>query len=399
MSKATTKKRAVRKPSPHHNGNGNGNGSIGSGDKGQRFNIRGYAEIPVEDIEAHPLNPRPTFHLSDDDPGLKALGESLKVDGQHRPAVVYELVGHYDPEVPDQPGKYRLYQGERRWRSARIAEVENLRCFIVDAPKSEAEEWEWLGVEEAFKQDWQPFFVLKYCNNLAEQHSVPVYSSEISAKTGVPMSDLKIAEKLFKLEEPIQFFAAEYEELMYDQLVKGKRKRGTRLSGTGVRSKEFPVNKAAMVYDIFEAMREHTPLLVKKYSDLELQQLIAQKATQGATLEELQKLHGQIKQLGKNPPPGLLTEISELLENDNRTIRGVLKNAGVEESGKLNQFMQRSVKVRKLCASITEVIDNVGNDPDDLRDVQVEALALFRDASELERAVSRRIDELVKERR
>lgn len=395
MGKAVAAKKKKAVPAKQVRSSEVPTGFDSGGGKAPRFNILGYAEIDPENIQRHPKNPRPAFHLSDDDPGLKALGDSIKVDGQHRPAVVYELVGHYEDE--DQPGVYRLYQGERRWRACKIAGVEKLRCFVVATPKNLAEEMDWLGVEEAFKQDWQPFFVLKYCHDLAQEHGVPVHSAEISAKTGVSMSDLKIAEKMFKLEPAIQYYAAEYEELMYEQLVKGKRKRGSRLSGAGVRSKEFPVTKAAAVYDIFAALREHCSILVKEYSDLELQQMIAQKATRGATLDDLQKLHGQIRQLGKNPPPGLLTEIDELLKNEDRAIKPFLRNTGVEESGKLNKFMQRSRNTRRIAAELVDVMEQVGSDPDDLEEVRTEALELIRDVSEVERQITNRVLQLRRE--
>lgn len=371
--------------------------SDSAADENHRFKILRYEAIDVDDIEPHPENPRPTFHLKDDDKGLIALGDSIKTEGQHRPAVVYEMVGHY--KEADRPGKYRLYQGERRWRACKIAGVKQLRCLVVTTPDSEASEFEWLGVEEAFKQEWQSFFHLKYCWELAQKLGVSVFNTEISNKTGVPMSDLKIAEKVFKLEPAIQYFAAEYEEMMYAQMTQGRRKRGGRLSGTGIRSKEFPVAKAAAVYDLFEAIRANMPAAINnKYTDLELQQLIAQKATQGATIDDLQKLHGQIRQLGNNPPPGLLAEIAELLSNENHTVKTLIKNTGVAESQKLQQFMTRAPKLRQVAAGIVEVIDQVGNDPDELDEVHREVLKAITDLSTLERHLSNKMMTMLRDR-
>lgn len=366
------------------------------GGEDERYNIIGYAEIPITDIEVHDFNPRPNFMLDVDDPEIVAMGESIAVDGQHNPALVYEKIDNYRGE--DEPGKFRLYQGERRYRACRVAGVETLRCLIAAPPQSEAEEWDWLGSEEAFKRDWGAFFKFQYAVKLADAHNIPVFSQEVSSKTGIPMGDLKTAEKVFSLEPAIQAIVAEYEQLMYDQLVKGERPKGSRLVGSGVRSAEFPVTKAAAVYDLFAALRENTPALVKKYDDLELQRILASKATEkGATLDELQKLHGQIKQLGgANPPPGLLKEISDLLTNDERTIGQTIKNAGVEQAEKLNRFASRSPRLRKLMESMIVDVDQLSNDTEHIDEINNEVLSLIRVASELERALSAKQKSLLK---
>jgi len=359
----------------------------------QQFAIMGYDEISVEDIEFHPKNPRPEFHLGTTNVDLKSLATSMRVNGQHRPAVVYELVNHYDPEVEDQPGKYRLYQGERRLRAARAGGLETLRCSIVSTPKTFAEELEWLGNEESHKQEWSDYFHLRYCFDLAKELGVDVYSVEISSKTGVKMADLEIAKNIFQLKPEIQYFIAEYEQMKYDEMITGKRRSSSRVAGTGIRSQEFSVAKASMVWEIFDSLRKNMPVTVRKYNDSELQRLIAVKATQNTTVTDLKKLLGSIKQVGKNTTAStkLLAEIQELLEDDNRRVRDTIKSAGREEVQLLNEFMQRSPKLIKLATNVVENIDQIGSDPDDLNEVHTELLSLLNNLNTMERALSQRI--------
>jgi len=359
----------------------------------QQFAIMGYDEIPVEDIEFHPKNPRPKFHLGATNADLQSLATSMRVNGQHRPAVVYELRDHYDPEVEDQPGKYRLYQGERRLRAARIGGLKTLRCSIVSTPKNFAEELEWLGNEESHKQEWSDYFHLRYCSYLAEELGVDVYSTEISSKTGVKMADLEIAKNIFQLKPEIQYFIAEHEQMKYDEMITGKRRSRSRVASTGVRSQEFSVAKASMVWEIFDSLRKNMPATVRKYSDSELQRLIAVKATQNTTVTDLKKLLGSIKQVGKNTTAStkLLAEIQELLEDDSRRVRDTIKAAGREEIQLLNEFMQRSPRLIKLATNVVENIDQVGSDPDDLNEVHTELLSLLNNLNTMERALSQQI--------
>lgn len=350
-----------------------------------KYEIRHYAELSVDSIVPNPHNPRPAFHTQDNDPKLIELGNAIKQQGQHHPGVVYEQVGHHS--LPDKPGHYVLLQGERRWRGCKLTGVESYRAFVVKTPTSEAEEWDWLGIEEMFKQEWQPFFLLRYAHELAQKHGVQVTHPEMAAKTGIAPKDLRMAQAIFSLEPAIQGLCAEYEQLMYEQLVSGQRRQRARLTGSGVRTQEFPVQKAALVWEVFEALRTNVPLMVKEYTDLELQHLIAMRATaSGTTVKDLQSLIGAIKQGGKNPPPGLLTQLADMLRNPSRTIKDITRATGTTEIAKMAKFMQSSERIRKEIAFLIRHIEQCGSDADTLGALAHEALRLSRDAIDLERA-------------
>lgn len=356
----------------------------------KRFEFIGFDEIDVNLVEPHPRNPRPSFHLRDDDPHLKAVGESIRVDGQHTPALVYEI--HDDSRAT---GRYRLVQGERRWRACRIAGVPTLRCLILAPPQTEADEEDLLGSDTSFKEEWGQFFFLRWCRDVADKHGVPIASATTATKTGAGMASLKMADKVFKLEPALQAMVAEYEELMYTQRLDGQRQKRARLSGSGIRSREFPVSKAALVYDVFTALREHTPDIVRDYTNLELQRIIAAKATRGQTSnDDLARLQSQIRTAGLRAPVGLLGEIANLLEDERRTVKGFVRNTGVSEHIQLTRFLQSAPKMVKTCESITKNITQVGVDPTELATAHRHVMKLLLVATSLEKAFTERLEEL-----
>ena len=86
-------------------------------------------EIPVADITS-----RKQVRIIFSD--LQELADSLKEQGQISPINV--------SEDPDNPGRYVIEQGERRWRAAKLAGLETLRCIVVASPVD--------SVERSFRQ-------------------------------------------------------------------------------------------------------------------------------------------------------------------------------------------------------------------------------------------------------
>jgi ParB family transcriptional regulator, chromosome partitioning protein len=73
------------------------------------------SRIAVGDIEADPDNPRKAFIVEE----LLALGNNMALHGQQVPVIVY----------PFQKG-YRLADGERRWRAAKLVGVTDLLAIV-----------------------------------------------------------------------------------------------------------------------------------------------------------------------------------------------------------------------------------------------------------------------------
>ena len=73
-------------------------------------------QLPVELISPNPNQPRSSF----DEQSLVGLAESVKSRGVLQPVLVRPLVG----------GRYELIAGERRWRAARMAQLDTVPAVV-----------------------------------------------------------------------------------------------------------------------------------------------------------------------------------------------------------------------------------------------------------------------------
>jgi ParB family chromosome partitioning protein len=76
-------------------------------------------EIPIENIEANPFQPRTHF----DQEALKELAESIKVHGIIQPITVRKL----------SEGKFQLISGERRWQASKLADLKMVPAYVRTA--------------------------------------------------------------------------------------------------------------------------------------------------------------------------------------------------------------------------------------------------------------------------
>src|SRR5688500_18048671 len=72
----------------------------------------GIAEIPVEEIEVNPFQPRTHF----DQEALQELSESIKVHGIIQPITVRRLTNN----------QYQLISGERRFQASKLAGLKTI---------------------------------------------------------------------------------------------------------------------------------------------------------------------------------------------------------------------------------------------------------------------------------
>ncbi len=77
-----------------------------------------YAELPVDAITANPRQPRSVF----DEDELAELAHSVREIGVLQPVVVRRL--------PDDPNRYELVMGERRWRASQQAGLTTVPAII-----------------------------------------------------------------------------------------------------------------------------------------------------------------------------------------------------------------------------------------------------------------------------
>ncbi len=110
-------------------------------------------ELPPELISPNPLQPRRAF----DEASLLALAESIRSRGVLQPVLVRPLAG----------GTYELVAGERRWRAAKIAELESIPAIIRH--HDDAASLEVALIENMAREDLNPVEEARACAALTEE--------------------------------------------------------------------------------------------------------------------------------------------------------------------------------------------------------------------------------------
>src|SRR4051794_30240958 len=109
--------------------------------------------VPLELIRPNPHQPRREF----DEGALVALAESLRERGVLQPVLVRPVHG----------GTYELIAGERRWRAARLAELETIPALV--RPQGDAESLELALIENMAREDLNPIEEARACALLVEE--------------------------------------------------------------------------------------------------------------------------------------------------------------------------------------------------------------------------------------
>jgi ParB family transcriptional regulator, chromosome partitioning protein len=110
-------------------------------------------QLAIELISPNPSQPRRSF----DEGSLLALAESIRLRGVLQPVLVRPVVG----------GSFELIAGERRWRAARIAELDTIPAVIRrhDDPAS----LEVALIENMAREDLNPVEEARACAALVEE--------------------------------------------------------------------------------------------------------------------------------------------------------------------------------------------------------------------------------------
>jgi len=102
----------------------------------------GVYTLPLAKLHAGKYQPRSHFN----DTSLSELAESIRKNGIMQPVIVRAS--------PKQPDKYEIVAGERRWRAAQIAGLDQVPVIIRDIPDKQA--LELALVENIQRQDLSP---------------------------------------------------------------------------------------------------------------------------------------------------------------------------------------------------------------------------------------------------
>ncbi|MDX6666608.1 MAG: ParB family transcriptional regulator, chromosome partitioning protein [Solirubrobacteraceae bacterium] len=109
--------------------------------------------IPVDLVDRNPRQPRTNF----DDDTLKGLADSVRERGVLQPVLVRPLAG----------GRYELIAGERRWRAAQLAGLEEVPALVRD--RDDAEALEIALIENMAREDLSPVEEARACAALVEE--------------------------------------------------------------------------------------------------------------------------------------------------------------------------------------------------------------------------------------
>jgi ParB family transcriptional regulator, chromosome partitioning protein len=109
--------------------------------------------LPTELIVPNPHQPRSTF----DETALAGLADSIRLRGVLQPVLVRPVAG----------GTYELIAGERRWRAARMAELETLPAIVRH--HDDAASLEVALIENMARQDLNPVEEARACAALTEE--------------------------------------------------------------------------------------------------------------------------------------------------------------------------------------------------------------------------------------
>jgi ParB family chromosome partitioning protein len=99
-----------------------------------------YQLLPIYKVEPNPGQPRRDF----DEEELQSLADSISVHGVLQPLTVRELSNGY----------YQIIAGERRWRAARMANLNEVPAVIIEADDRKATEL--ALIENLQRQDLNP---------------------------------------------------------------------------------------------------------------------------------------------------------------------------------------------------------------------------------------------------
>ena len=115
-----------------------------------------YKLLPIHKVEPNPDQPRRDF----DEEELEALAESITVHGIIQPLTVRELSGGY----------YQIIAGERRWRAARMANLQEVPVVVVEADDRKA--MELALIENLQRQDLNPVEEALGYRSLTEEYGM-----------------------------------------------------------------------------------------------------------------------------------------------------------------------------------------------------------------------------------
>lgn len=175
------------------NGSGLGRG-LGAllGDAVTQTEVEGLASLPMEQVRPNKDQPRKQF----DDESLTDLTESIRLHGVIQPINVRRLSSGY----------YEIVSGERRWRAAREAGLEEIPAIVVEADDCKA--MELALIENLQREDLNPMEEARGFQRLMEEYGLT--QEEVARQVGKSRPAVANAVRLLTLDrELVQYVEAD----------------------------------------------------------------------------------------------------------------------------------------------------------------------------------------------
>lgn len=171
---------------PKNQGKGLGKG-LGAllGDAGVPEQEGGSVMLRITDVEPNLSQPRKVF----DEESLNELAESIRRHGVLQPLAVRKLPTGY----------YQIIAGERRWRAARIAGVEEIPAMVFEADDKRA--MELALIENLQREDLNPVEEAEGYRTLIDQYALT--QEEVSIQVGRSRPAVANALRLLSLDPTV----------------------------------------------------------------------------------------------------------------------------------------------------------------------------------------------------
>ena len=163
-------------------------GESEAGEQAARTNEEGIREIPIEEIQPNPHQPRTRFEPA----SLTELATSIREHGVIQPVIVTER--------PDQPQRYWLITGERRWRAARQAGLTIVPAVVREATSQQL--LELALVENLQRDDLSPLEEAAAYSTLIDRFELT--QAQVAYRVGKSRSAVANAVRLLGLPAEIQ---------------------------------------------------------------------------------------------------------------------------------------------------------------------------------------------------
>lgn len=152
---------------------------------------RGVMTLPITDIENNSNQPRKKF----DPEALAQLSDSIRQHGVIQPLTVRKLDSGY----------YQIIAGERRWRAARMAGLNEVPVIIIEADDRTATEI--AMIENLQREDLNPMEEAAGYRTLMDLYQMT--QEEVAERVGKSRSAIANALRLLDLSEAVRTFVEE----------------------------------------------------------------------------------------------------------------------------------------------------------------------------------------------